>query len=150
MAAKKEIVTLPEEEVRVEEEKVGEDLVPPLNIDPDNAEEPAGEAEMPAPGEGSGPEEEVINTPDPDVTPDTEPDNAEEPAGEVTPPEEPAEETPEKDTLQDLVDYYKNRYPGNKTFHITSDGMFFLEKDLNLAWLHQRSLSSGKIKSVTV
>lgn len=101
MAAKKETVTLPEEEVRVEEEKVGEDLVPPLNIDPDNAEEPAGEA-------------------------------------------------PEKDTLQDLVEYYKNRYPDNKTFHITSDGMFFLEKDLNLAYLHQRSLSSGEIKSVTV
>lgn len=45
---------------------------------------------------------------------------------------------------------YAKQYPKNKTFHVTSDKQVFLDKDKNLAELHQRSLKEGKVTTVNV
>ena len=94
---------------------------------------------------------------------DKEKDNA----AEVTPAEETKPETApvtEEETKQPKESEpktvpaekaakkgYLERYPENRIFHVTSDGMVFLEKDLSLARLHQRSLGGeGEVESITV
>lgn len=56
----------------------------------------------------------------------------------------------EKKAKREFLKQYMERYPDNKTFHVTSDNMVFLEKDLSLARLHQKSLQSGSVTSITV
>ena len=49
-----------------------------------------------------------------------------------------------------LVPYVK-AYPKERTFHVTTDKQVFLEKDLNLARLHQNSLKNGeKVQTIKV
>jgi hypothetical protein len=54
------------------------------------------------------------------------------------------------DAFTKLAKEYALLYPGNKTFHITSDRQVFLEKDKGLADLHQRGLKDGKVTTVKV
>ncbi len=50
-----------------------------------------------------------------------------------------------------ILEPYIKAYPKERTFHITTDKQVFLEKDLNLARLHQRSLKNGeKIQTIKV
>lgn len=39
---------------------------------------------------------------------------------------------------------YAKAYPGEKAFHVTSDHQVFLEKNKNLAVLHQKSINSNE------
>lgn len=39
---------------------------------------------------------------------------------------------------------YVKAYPGEKTFHVTSDHQVFLEKNKSLAVFHQKSISSSE------
>ena len=43
----------------------------------------------------------------------------------------------------DFLSSYITAYPHNKTFHVTTDRMVFLEGDLGLAIIHQNSLAGG-------
>lgn len=56
----------------------------------------------------------------------------------------------EKADKREFLRQYIERYPGNKTFHVTGDNMVFLEKDLSLARLHQKTLSEGSVTSIKV
>nr|WP_306449049.1 hypothetical protein [Odoribacter splanchnicus] len=50
-----------------------------------------------------------------------------------------------------ILEPYIKAYPKERTFHVTTDKQVFLEKDLNLARLHQRSLKNGeKIQTIKV
>ncbi len=66
-----------------------------------------------------------------------------------TPTEKPAAEK-EDSALTKLAKEYRKLYPGNKTFHITSDRQVFLDKDKGLADLHQRGLNDGKVTPITI
>lgn len=75
---------------------------------------------------------------------------AEAPAGDVSGQEE-APEAPEKKaprkataTIPDFLKEYVEAYPHNRTFHVTSDRMVFLEGDRGLAVMHQNSLPGGE------
>ena len=46
--------------------------------------------------------------------------------------------------LSALMASYRKSYPGEKTFHVTSDYQVFLGKDLALAKMHQRKADAGK------
>lgn len=48
-----------------------------------------------------------------------------------------------------LASSVKN-YPGEKQFHVTSDGMVFLDKEENLALAHQRTLKKGEVQTIKV
>lgn len=59
----------------------------------------------------------------------------------------PAQENQKQDTpknkskqVKDPLIMYREAYPSNELFHITSDSMVFLENDKGLAELHQRSI----------
>ena len=54
------------------------------------------------------------------------------------------------DAMTKLAREYKKLYPGNKTFHITSDKQVFLEGSKGLADLHQRGLKGGTVTSITI
>lgn len=56
----------------------------------------------------------------------------------------------ERKAKRDFLKQYIEHYPDNKVFHVTSDNMVFLEKDLNLARLHQRSLETGSVTSINI
>lgn len=46
---------------------------------------------------------------------------------------------------------YAKAYPGEKAFHVTSDHQVFLEKNKNLAVLHQKSINSNeKVQTIKV
>lgn len=47
-----------------------------------------------------------------------------------------------------LVKEYSKLYPKCRKFHVASDGMVFLEADLNAAQLHQRSLPDGQLETL--
>lgn len=50
-----------------------------------------------------------------------------------------------------FLEPYLKAYPGERTFHVTSDKQVFLEKDLNLARFHQRGLKNGeKVQTIKV
>lgn len=60
------------------------------------------------------------------------------------------EEAPEKKapkkakaTIPDFLKEYVEAYPHNRTFHVTTDRMVFLEGDRGLAVMHQNSLPGG-------
>ncbi len=66
-------------------------------------------------------------------------------------PENPAvQEAPTKAprkataTIPDFLKGYVEAYPHNRTFHVTSDRMVFLEGDRGLAVMHQNSLPGGE------
>lgn len=66
-------------------------------------------------------------------------------------PENPAvQEAPKKTprkakaTIPDFLKEYVDAYPHNRTFHVTSDRMVFLEGDRGLAVMHQNSLPGGE------
>lgn len=67
---------------------------------------------------------------------------AEAPAGDVS----GQEEAPRKATatIPDFLKEYVEAYPHNRTFHVTSDRMVFLEGDRGLAVMHQNSLPGGE------
>ena len=83
---------------------------------------------------------------------------AEAPAGDVSDQEETPEapenaavnEAPKKAprkataTIPDFLKEYVEAYPHNRTFHVTSDRMVFLEGDRGLAVMHQNSLPGGE------
>ncbi len=107
------------------------------------------------------PSQEVSETPEvPHDTPTSETleTPAEAPAGDVSSQEE-APEAPEnaavneapkksprkaKATIPDFLKEYVDAYPHNRTFHVTSDRMVFLEGDRGLAVMHQNSLPGGE------
>lgn len=65
-------------------------------------------------------------------------------------PEEPAPAKAKKQTKPGVPDFlqgYIKSYPGEKAFHVTSDRQVFLDKDYNLAKLHQNSLGKGELKT---
>lgn len=65
--------------------------------------------------------------------------------------EKAAKEAEAKDPYKALAKKYAKVYPGNKTFHITTDKQVFLEHDKNLAMLHQRGLKvDGVVKTVKI
>ena len=99
------------------------------------------------------PSQEVSETPEvPQETP------AEAPEGDVSGQEEAPEvpenaavnEAPKKSprkataTIPDFLKEYVDAYPHNRTFHVTSDRMVFLEGDRGLAVMHQNSLPGGE------
>lgn len=47
-------------------------------------------------------------------------------------------------TIPDFLKEYVEAYPHNRTFHVTSDRMVFLEGDRGLAVMHQSSLPGGE------
>lgn len=49
-----------------------------------------------------------------------------------------------KTTIPDFLKEYVDAYPHNRTFHVTSDRMVFLEGDRGLAVMHQNSLPGGE------
>lgn len=49
-----------------------------------------------------------------------------------------------KATIPDFLKEYVDAYPHNRTFHVTSDRMVFLEGDRGLAVMHQNSLPGGE------
>ena len=49
-----------------------------------------------------------------------------------------------KATIPDFLKGYVEAYPHNRTFHVTSDRMVFLEGDRGLAVMHQNSLPGGE------
>lgn len=104
------------------------------------------------------PSQEVSETPEaPQDTPTSEPP-AEVPEGDVSGQEETPEapenaavnEAPKKAprkataTIPDFLKEYVEAYPHNRTFHVTSDRMVFLEGDRGLAVMHQNSLPGGE------
>lgn len=104
------------------------------------------------------PSQEVSETPEvPQDTPTSE-TPAEAPAGDVSGQEEAPEapenaavnEAPKKAprrataTIPDFLKEYVEAYPHNRTFHVTSDRMVFLEGDHGLAVMHQNSLPGGE------
>lgn len=54
----------------------------------------------------------------------------------------------EKESKEDKIPAYlrpyAKAYPGEKAFHVTSDHQVFLEKNKNLAVLHQKSVDSNE------
>lgn len=55
------------------------------------------------------------------------------------------------DPYEELAKEYTKHYPGNDTFHITTDKQVFLQDDRNLAVLHQNTLKTDeKVHSITV
>lgn len=50
-----------------------------------------------------------------------------------------------------FLESYMKAYPKETVFHVTSDKQVFLEKDLNLARFHQRSLKTeGEVQTIKV
>lgn len=67
-------------------------------------------------------------------------------AAETKPQTPPAE----KSKYADLVAKYSKLYPGNDTFHVTTDAQVFLSKNLAAAQNHQRSLGEGAVTTIKV
>lgn len=56
-----------------------------------------------------------------------------------------------KKSYPDYLQAYVDKYPKNKTFHVTSDRMVFLAADKNLAVLHQGSIKgSGTVETYNI
>ena len=49
-----------------------------------------------------------------------------------------------------LLAQYIERYPGNKTFHITSDNQVFLAPSKNFAQAHQKNLKTGELQTINI
>lgn len=100
------------------------------------------------------PSQEVPETPEVSQDIPTSEVPAEAPAGDVSDQEETPEapeneavnEAPKKATatIPDFLKEYVEAYPHNRTFHVTSDRMVFLEGDRGLAVMHQNSLPGGE------
>lgn len=104
------------------------------------------------------PSQEVSETPEvpqDTTTSETLETPAEAPAGDVSGQEEETPEAPENAapkkaprkataTIPDFLKEYVEAYPHNRTFHVTSDRMVFLEGDRGLAVMHQNSLPGGE------
>lgn len=54
------------------------------------------------------------------------------------------EELSNDDAFEDLMDRYKERYPDNKVFYISSDNQVFLQVNKQDAIIHQKSLDQDK------
>ena len=60
-----------------------------------------------------------------------------------------AEPLKKDENLSALIAAYKKSYPKEKTFHVTSDKQVFLSKDLDMAKLHQKSVSvEGGVQTI--
>ena len=104
------------------------------------------------------PSQEVSETPEvpqDTTTSETLETPAEAPAGDVSGQEEETPEAPENAapkkaprkataTIPDFLKEYVEAYPHNRTFHVTSDRMVFLEGDRGLAVMHHNSLPGGE------
>lgn len=108
------------------------------------------------------PSQEVSETPEvpqDTTTSETLETPAEAPAGDVSGQEEETPEAPGNAavneapkkaprkataTIPDFLKEYVEAYPHNRTFHVTSDRMVFLEGDRGLAVMHQNSLPGGE------
>jgi hypothetical protein len=76
-------------------------------------------------------------------------------AGKKTTPKAPADKPAagqkgKDDPFSKLAMEYAPLYPGNKTFHITSDKQVFLSKNKADAEAHQRSLKGGQVTTVNI
>ena len=103
---------------------------------------------------------EILEVPQDTLTSETpEEAPAEAPEGDVSDQEEETPEAPENAavneapkktprkataTIPDFLKEYVDAYPHNRTFHVTSDRMVFLEGDRGLAVMHQNSLPGGE------
>lgn len=69
-------------------------------------------------------------------------------------PEGPTETGKERKTKKSYPDYlqaYVDKYPTNKTFHVTADRMVFLAPDKNLAVLHQSGIKgAGTVETYNI
>lgn len=67
---------------------------------------------------------------------------------------EPQKKTEKSKATRDIppfLESYMKAYPKETAFHVTSDKQVFLEKDLNLARFHQRSLKTeGEVQTIKV
>ena len=67
---------------------------------------------------------------------------------------EPQKKPEKSKTTRDIPSFlksYMRAYPKETAFHVTSDKQVFLEKDLNLARFHQRSLKTeGEVQTIKV
>lgn len=72
--------------------------------------------------------------------------------GSTTKAPEGKSQTPpaEKSKYSDLVAKYSKLYPGNDTFHITTDSQVFLSKNLSAAQNHQRTIGEGEVITIKV
>lgn len=61
-----------------------------------------------------------------------------------------AEQPRKTDPFKALAASYAKYYPHCKAFHITSDKQVFLDKDKNLALLHQAGLGEGEVRTINV
>ena len=72
-------------------------------------------------------------------------------ADQATPPDSGKKSGKKKTaTLPDFLAPYIRAYPKNKTFHVTSDRMVFLDGDRGLAVVHQKSLKGGEVTTYNV
>lgn len=96
--------------------------------------------------------------------------NPETPSADLMPdgpeaPETPTLETPKtpeapagagkgrkaKKSYPDYLQAYVDKYPTNKTFHVTTDRMVFLAPDKNLAVLHQNGIKgAGTVETYNI
>ncbi len=51
-------------------------------------------------------------------------------------------------SYKELAGKYAKTYPDSRTFHITTDMQVFLEGDLSLAQMHQRTLGEGQVVTI--
>lgn len=99
---------------------------------------------------------ETVAAPQPKETEKKEGKNREEKAekqAEIAKPE--PQKKPEKPKatkdIPPFLESYVKAYPKETAFHVTSDKQVFLEKDLNLARFHQRSLKTeGEVQTIKV
>lgn len=83
--------------------------------------------------------------------PASEPQKQPEEAPEEASTEEPAKvKKAAKAKFPAFLEGYIKSYPDEKAFHVTSDRQVFLDKDYNLAKLHQNSLGKGELKTYNI
>lgn len=78
-----------------------------------------------------------------------EPGSGSELQGPDNAPKEPETKQKDKtgDALSEFLAPYRKAYPKCRAFHVTSDRMVFLDGDLSLAKVHQRSLGGGEVET---
>lgn len=66
-------------------------------------------------------------------------------------PQKKSEKPKATKDIPPFLESYVKAYPKETVFHVTSDKQVFLEKDLNLARFHQRSLKTeGEVQTIKV
>ncbi len=99
---------------------------------------------------------ETVAAPQPKETEKKEGKNRKEKAEKQTETAKPEpQKKPEKPKatkdIPPFLESYVKAYPKETVFHVTSDKQVFLEKDLNLARFHQRSLKTeGEVQTIKV